>query len=83
MCSRTDLVSTQVIGLIGVLPRANMAKHHKFMMASGVIDVYQGCSFYTSIGNFCTADVPLPRQLKVGEVAIPPKEIVDINDERF
>lgn len=53
------------------------------MTAKGFTDLYSGCYFYITIPKFGMADVHLPKQQKLGAVAIKPEEIVHIKDELF
>lgn len=52
------------------------------MTAKGIMHVHSGSPYYTTIANFDTADVHLPKLQKVGGVTIAPKEIVQIKEKR-
>lgn len=53
------------------------------MTVEGIRDAYQGRFFYITIANFGIADVYLPGQQKLREVASTPEEIVYIEYKRF
>lgn len=68
--------------LIEVLYIANVAKKHAYMTAKGIIDVYQGRPFSSSIANFGKVNIHLPKHQSVGEAAEVPVERAHIKNER-
>lgn len=82
MFETSNLVSIQAAGPINVIHHANVARIHACMTAKDVMDDYRDRPFYVIIANLGVANVQLPKYQKVSEVAIVPKKIVCIKEER-
>lgn len=81
-CDTPVLVSTQAADPFKVIPNEKIAKH-AFTTAKGIMDVYLGRSFHTTITNFERVDVHIPKHQKILEVADALIKIFHIMIEHF
>lgn len=65
---RPFLLSTQVVGVIEVVPHENVTKAPACTTAKGIVDVYQRPPVYVTIANASQAHDNLPRHRKKGDV---------------